>query len=75
MKLLTLKEAKENPLAAEEYQLKNWLNSLYEYVKKDTSIKVERGTLMGNDICPSCENRMAMSVKNYCDICGQKIVY
>jgi len=74
MKTLKLNEAKENPLECEEFQLKNWLNCLSEYIQKDTAIKVEKISLSGQAICPSCQELMALGVKNYCDKCGQRII-
>ena len=51
-------------------QLSNWLKSLREYVEKDTPKKVTMGNLQGNSVCPHCGKHMALSVKNYCDVCG-----
>jgi hypothetical protein len=74
MKILTLDEAKKNPLECEEFQLKNWINTLSEYIKKDTAMKIKKGALSGQNICPSCKELMALGVKNYCDKCGQRII-
>lgn len=71
--LMNLQQAIENPLACEEKQLKNWLSTLNEYYKRDTDMRVKQMCLAGNSICPSCNKRMALGVKNFCDKCGQKI--
>ena len=36
--LMTLEQAKENPLGCEEFQLKNWLSQLDEYLKRHRGI-------------------------------------
>ena len=71
--LMTLEQAKENPLDCEEFQLKNWLSQLDEYLKRDTEMKVVKQSLSGQCVCPACEKLMAINVKEFCDKCGQKI--
>ena len=36
-------------------------------------MQVIKENLYENFICPSCGEKMALGVKNYCDICGQLI--
>jgi len=57
----------------EHWQLGNWLKTLKEYIEKDIPKQVTQGCLTGKCICPRCGERMALGVKNYCDICGQAI--
>ena len=71
--LLNLQQAITNPLACEEWQLRNWLTQLNEYIKKDTEIQVNQLCLSGNFICPHCNEKMALDVKYFCDKCGQRI--
>lgn len=73
--IMNLQQAIENPLACEEKQLKNWLSMLSEYIDRDTDMQVIQTNLMGNCICPACGNAMALSVKDFCDKCGQKIKF
>lgn len=46
--MLNLDEAIENPFKSEEFQLKNWLKSLREYIEKDIS----HGWISVNDKLP-----------------------
>ena len=71
--LMSLQQAKENPLECEEFQLKNWLSQLDEYLKRDAEMKVVRQALNGKCVCPACGKLMALEVKEFCDNCGQKI--
>lgn len=70
---MTLQQAKGNPLECEEFQLKNWLAQLDEYIKRDTEIKIVKLALNGQCECPACGELMAIGAKNFCDVCGQKI--
>lgn len=54
-------------------QIANALKQLREYKAKDTPVKVKHGNLAGKFFCPVCEEPMALSAKNYCDKCGQRI--
>lgn len=71
--LMTLQEAIENPLGAEEFQLRNWLKQLDEYIKRDTPQKIEKTSLGGRDKCPNCGELMALRAKNFCDKCGHRV--
>lgn len=71
---MTLEQAKKNPLGCEEFQLKNWLSQLDEYLKRDTEMKVVKQSLSGQRVCPACGKLMAINAKEFCDKCGQKIV-
>ena len=71
--LKTLQEAIANPLECEEWQLKNWLKQLDEYIKRDTPTKPQYMNLCGNHFCPACGEEMALTVENFCDKCGQRI--
>lgn len=71
--LMTLEQAKENPLDCEEFQLKNWLSQLDKYLKRDTEMKVVKQSLSGQCVCPACRKLMAINAKEFCDRCGQKI--
>ena len=71
--LMTLEQAKENPLDCEEFQLKNWLSQLNEYLKRDTEMKIVKQAFNGQYECPACEKLMATNAKEFCDKCGQKI--
>jgi len=73
MELITLEEAIKKPMECEEFQLKNWLNMLSEYIKRDTPMKIEKGVLSGKMVCPNCQKLMALRAENYCDKCGQKL--
>ena len=70
---MSLQQAKENPLECEEFQLKNWLSQLDEYLKRDAEMKVVKQALNGKCVCPACGKLMALEVKEFCDNCGQKI--
>ncbi len=54
-------------------QLRNWLKMAQKYISRDTPKMVKNGCLVGNYICPSCGELMALAVENYCDKCGQAI--
>lgn len=71
--LMTLEQAKKNPLDCEEFQLKNWLSQLDEYLKRNTEMKVVKQSLNGQCVCPACGKLMAINAKEFCDKCGQKI--
>lgn len=73
--ILTLQQAIHNPLSCEEWQLKNWLMTLNEYIKKDTDVNVQHLCLTGRYYCPVCGELMALGSENYCDKCGQKISF
>lgn len=72
--IMTLQQAIENPLDCKEWQLKNWLTTLSEYLDRDTDMQVEEMCLTGQIICPVCGERMALGATNFCDKCGQKII-
>lgn len=58
----------------EEKQLHNWLSQLKEYIDRDTPMKIMRGTLSGQLVCPKCDKLMKLGVKEgFCNECGQAI--
>ena len=73
--IINLQDAINDPFECGESQLRNWLKMLNEYIKRDTDMQVKELCLTGQKICPACGERMALGVENFCDKCGQKIIF
>ena len=72
--ILTLQEAINNPQDCEDWQIRNWLKQLNEYIRRDSELVVQKMCLDGRRICPACGEAMALGVENFCDKCGQRIL-